>query len=138
MSDDFDFSSIAPDKPTWITMFQAIRANSDAPIRLNVKHAGDGNPAFVNARMKMQAARDRATGYERTAMLYAKHVIVSWENVCKPDGTPLPFSHEDCERLLSALLKAKRTDAIDYLVAFCSDADNFHDPVQPAADLGKG
>lgn len=137
MADDFDFSQIAPDKTAEITLFQEVRANCDEPIKLVVKHAGDGNPAFISARMKTAAAKDRTDSYERTARLYARHVVVGWKNVNKADGSTWAFSNADCEKLLLALLKAKRTDIVDYLVAFCINAENFHEPVQAAGELGK-
>lgn len=134
---DFDFSHIAPVKTAKLSLGTVVRwpATNPSPVVLEVRYAGDGNPEFMSARAKTPLAKDRISGFERVARLYARHVIVGWDNV----GIPVePFSPDRCEALLLALIRAHRTGVIDYISAFCTTEENFHDPIQSATDLGNG
>lgn len=130
---DFDFSHIAPVKTAEMSLGNNVRfpADNPEPIKLEVRYAGDGNDGYLNARLKMPPGKDRAERLAQMAKLYSRHVITGWKNVDKP------FTPVECEKLLMALVRAHRTDVLDYIVAFCTTEENFHDPVQSAADLGK-
>lgn len=130
----FDFDHLSPVKTARITLGATIRVPRDNPdpVVLVVRHAGDGNPAFMNANRSTPRASGRIPIYERMARLYAAHVIAGWENVGDKVYTP-----ELGEEMLLALIRAKRVDILDYISAFVADADNFGEPMASAADLGK-
>ena len=129
----FDFDHLSPVKTARITLGSTIRVPRDNPnpVVLVVRHAGDGNPAFMNANRSTPRATGRIPVYERMARLFACHVVVDWENVAET------YTPELGEQMLLALIRAKRTDVLDYLSAFTSDADNFTEPMASAVDLGK-
>lgn len=131
---DFDFTPIAPVKTAKLSLGSAGRwpLNNPNPVTLEVRHAGDGNPGYVSARMTTPAGKDRIGTYERLAKLYARHIVVGWENV-----GDVAFSPEAAERYLLALVRAQRTDILDYIAVFCVEAENFHEPIASATDLGK-
>lgn len=134
MDDDFDFTHIAPVKTAKLSLYSSVRwpAGSTETIKLEVRHAGDGNPGYLSARMATPVGKDRTGQYERLAKLYGRHVLTGWEGVGGKE-----FSAPAAERFLLALVRAQRHDIIDYITAFCVDADNFYGPVESAAALGK-
>ena len=130
---DFDFTHIAPVKTAELKLpIVRVPAGNPDTVKLIVRHAGDGNPGYVSARMTAPVAKDRHQRYEVTAKLYARHVIAGWENVGGKE-----FSAVAAESFLLALIRAARTDVIDYITAFCADADNFYEQIETAAELGK-
>lgn len=135
----FDFDHLAPIKTARLTL-SAIRVprTNESPVVLVLKHAGDGNHAFTNARAKTPPASGRIPSYERIARLYAKHVIVGWENVADDKGVPVAFTPELAEDMLIKLIHARRTGEIDLIAGFAGDADNFCDSLVSAGELGKG
>jgi hypothetical protein len=135
----FDFDHLAPTKTARLTL-SAIRIprTNESPVVLILKHAGDGNHAFTNARAKTPPTSGRIPSYERIARLYAKHVIVGWENVVDDKGVPIAFTHELAEDMLIKLIHARRMGEIDLIAGFAGDADNFCEPLVSAGELGKG
>jgi hypothetical protein len=135
----FDFDHLAPTKTARLTL-SAIRVprTNESPVVLILKHAGDGNHAFTNARAKTPPASGRIPQYERVARLYAKYVIVGWEHVLDERGAPVEYTAELGEDMLVKLINAKRTGEIDMIAAFAGEADNFCDPIVSASELGKG
>ena len=147
---EFNFKKHAPAaQATARYVFDAISDQADRPIALIVRHAGESNPAFVSAAFKAaNAARGRSRGSltpavvrldrEEDAALFAKTVVVSWENVPFVDGKPAPCEPEVVERFLMAVIDA-RPDVFDAFRAFCRSAENFRDAaVASAEELGKG
>ena len=136
----FDFDHLAPVKTAKLKLPSIIRWPRTSPhvIELELQHAGDGNPGYAAARLKTPVPSDRLAAYERIAKLFGEHVIVGWTGVLDDKGAPLPFSKAGATELLMALVRAKRHDILDWLHAFATDAENFHDPVALAEDVGKG
>lgn len=131
---DFDFTHIAPVKTAKLSLGTSARwpAGNPKAVVLEVRHAGDGNPGYLSARVSTPTATGRVASYERLAKIYARHILAGWENV-----GDVAFSPEAAEKYLLALVRASRMDVIDYIAAYCGDAENFHDPIASATDLGK-
>lgn len=114
------------------------------------RHAGESNPGFWSDSLKVaNLARSRSGGgaltqskideqRERTAKLYAKHVMTAWEHVCEEPGIPSPCTPDVVERCLLALA-ASRPDAFTALTNYFADADNFRDVApEPVKQTGNG
>lgn len=72
----------------------------------------------------------------QTVELFAKHVVVGWENVPGKDGGNERFTYEAAAELLLKLRDHKRRDIVLGVLAFAANADNFTPPVADAGDLG--
>lgn len=135
----FNFAHLAPVKTARLSLGAGVcTPGCDKPIALTVRHAGDGNVAYLNAVRTTPLAQDQDGANARLAKLLAKHIIAGWENVTTADGQPAPFTADAAEKLLLAFLSAHRSDVVRYVYAYASEPDNFHDPLPSAVDLGKG
>lgn len=125
---------------------------ADKPIVLIVKHAGRGNEPFMAAAFKQASTRQPVAGpslaadqasREEDAELFAKHVIVGWENV------PGAYDARRGQDFLGVLIQPRqggekdadygfRLAEFDRLRIFCRNTANFRDPAGSAEDLGKG
>lgn len=134
----FNFDHLAPVKTARLSLGLGVRTpGCDKPITLIVRHAGDGNPGWLNAVRTTPLAQDQDGANARLAKLIAKHAIVGWESVTAPDGSSIPFTADAAEKLLLAFISAHRSDVVRYVHAYATEPDNFHDPVPSAGDLGK-
>lgn len=83
--------------------------------RLHMKHAGEGNRAWMNAVQKWNAkhnmARRQARGgadfdelmRQRDVELYPKLVVTGWDDCFATDNSLVPFDEESCREFLAAL-----------------------------------
>ena len=103
------------------------------PVVLLLRYAGRSNAALVNAAAKAPGAPVTGTAAEqanagdlRLTTLYAKHVVVGWEDVTTEDGTPIAYTAELGEELLRFLvIDEERPDIFRALVFVANDADRF-------------
>lgn len=102
-------------------------------VKLHVLHAGETNVPYFNEVLRRQAKNARivsagrlnqqflAANRNEDRELFAKHILVGWENVCDTSGTEVPFSCENARDFLNAL-----PDWIfDEVRTFAANATNF-------------
>ena len=142
MSYDDLFDDLAPQGTVRFTL-DGVRVRSSKPVALVLRHAGESNTAFQNARRKADSQLKAHTGDATAEVLrpvliglFAKHVITGWENVVSADGNPTSYSADECEQFLTALAK-RGPDIVDAMISFAFRADNFRDPIGSAEALGK-
>lgn len=130
MSYDDCFDDLVP-VSTVRFVLDGVRVRADKPVALTLKHAGESNPGYFNARARLDAQLKASTGEPTSdAMrpllipIFAKHVIADWENVNGTDGKATKYSARECEELLSALAR-KRPDIVDRVMVFAMRPDNF-------------
>jgi len=145
-------ASVATDITARYTLW-ALTTDHSKPVVLIVRPAAAPNAAFMNAafkslntevagagRKKLSEERLHATNVE-AAELYAKYVIVGWENVRDDDGEYPEWSPGAAAEFLSALIQPPPNGRPDLFIAlrnFCGDIENFRAPVVDAGELGKG
>lgn len=121
-----------------------------------VKPATEANAAFRNAMFKSgddprlkgfgrKASPERAdANREIYAEIYAKTVVVGWDNVWE-DGKPADFSTTKCLELMKSLIRRRPDGSAPHAVvfttlrAFCEDDGNFGDATSTdSTGLSKG
>lgn len=133
--DAFDY--LCPEGTARYTLSQVRSTSKAPPITLLVKHAGESNERYQNALVKAPVLG--AEDAKRQGLtLFARYVIVGWENVLDLEGKALPYTPEGGEELLLKLVdkRARRGDIVARLISFANNADNFRDEVVDAGDLG--
>lgn len=113
----------------------AISDDRSRPITLRVLYAG--NPGFQNALAKLPNGLRGQAGTEAMAALFVDHCLVGWENV-EFDGSPVPFSKEEGQKFLSALILPRPNgcpEVFDRILAFVRNAENFRGPIASADPL---
>jgi hypothetical protein len=95
----------------------------------HVLRAFPGNAAYRRAMERetraLRAAADSGTLGEAEsvsilASVYSRTIVLKWEDVTGEDGQPLPFSPENCEKILKDL-----PDLFSKIREFCEDYRNF-------------
>lgn len=126
----------------------SISADLDSPITLLLRHAGNGNPGYMNAMLKSAQRATSGGGLllaiqqdrENDVDIFAEHVIVGWKNVSW-DGEPCTFSVTECARFLRELILPPpdgRPDIFDRVRGFARNPENFRGTLAKPADVGKG
>lgn len=148
MSSNFDddtlFGDLVPQGTIRVTLPEVL-VRSDKPLVLVMRHAGESNHAFMNAKRKMDNSL-RSFGdtpppeviRERLIGVFAKTVIVGWENANGKDGKPIPFSPDEVEACLLALVKRKRPDLVEKAMLPALKAEHFAEGAGTAESLGNG
>lgn len=142
---DFDalFDKLAPHGTVRYTL-TGVCVYSAAPVVLVLKHAGESNTPYMNALRKQDATREASSGgadpeiiKTQLIELFAKHVVVAWENVHLANGQSMPCTPDQVSKFLTAMAR-KNVDIFGRIVAFARDADNFRDaPAIDSEALGK-
>lgn len=146
----FELGYLKPKNTVWHTLERVhIPASNPLPVRLELKSAGRINAEYTNALLKLNNDRAQeglavtAAGLEasdaRHLKLFARHVVVGWDEVRNADGSPMPFSAGDCEELLIEIaIGQKSPDIVAGLNARASDQNNFREqPMGSPEALGK-
>jgi hypothetical protein len=131
------FESLAPTLRTRTFTLDGVHVRCEKPVVLTVRHAGQGNPAFESAQLKLFRERQAHAGGSPTpqrieanrlleAKLLAATVVTGWENVIRADGVLTPMTPDLVEELLSAMIR-RRVDMFIAFAAYCYNADNFRD-----------
>ncbi len=110
-----------------------IPESNPRPVVLLLRYAGRSNAALVNASAKAPAAAANGSAAEqanagdlRLAELYAKHVVVGWDDVTADDGTPIAYTPALGEELLKFLiLEEERPDIFRTLAYAANSAELF-------------
>lgn len=142
---DIDFSHLTPTGTARFTLTGVcVPRTNPVSTTLVMKHAGRSNAGFTNAIMKIEGETGGArtvhtldVGDEKSAAIFARHVVVGWEGPLGADGKPLPCTPENVQKLFAALIAAKRPDLVRAAFAFAGDADNFSDAAASSENLGK-
>lgn len=102
---------------------------------LTVKPATRANTKFTNAQLALALPYQRQLSAKRLSAeriasfrdaskpLYARHIIVGWENIVDTNGKTVPFDQDVCLQFLNAL----PDQTFDDLISFCEDENNFRD-----------
>jgi hypothetical protein len=142
MSFDDCFDDLVPQGTVRFTL-DGVLVRSTKPAVLVLKHAGEANAPYFNARAKIDAQLKATTGdVTGNAMrpllipIFAKHVIAGWDNVNDEAGKPLAFNATVCAAFLTSLA-AKRPDIVDRAFVFAMIPDNFTGQIDAEA-LGNG
>ncbi len=122
-----------------------VPAENARPVVLLLKYAGRSNTAFVNAAAKAPAVSGAGSNAEqatasdlRLVPLYARHVVVGWENVSTEQGGEIVYTPDDCEELLRFLIvDEERPDIFRALAFVANDADRFVAKRVDAGAVGK-
>lgn len=123
--------------------FRRLSPNIDKPIRLELKHLGSLNPAYVDAAFKRRVDADvpgsQFIAHDRDQDLadIAAFCAVSWENVAD-GGKPVECTPENVAKFLSFALANGYDDELAELRAFAKSVGNFREALPSASDLGKG
>lgn len=145
----FDLGYLKPKGTIWHTLDRVhIPQSNPNPVRLEMLPATRANEAFTNGMFKLKRETnapeiDSAAGLDasddRQCRLFAKAVIVGWDEVKNEAGEPLPFSAADAIDLLTHIaIEQRRPDIVHGAFAKAYNPDNFRDgPVGTAEDLGK-
>ena len=120
----------------------------DEPV-FQVRTTADPNHQYRNGLMaKANRGRGKIRGNQRENYaeidkvqneidmdLFPKHVIVGWDRVNDPDGSPVEFNEANCRQLLGIL---DSIGQFDPLRAFCMDVTNFYEDalVDPSEAAG--
>jgi hypothetical protein len=138
------FNDLRPHGTVRFTL-QGVNVRSQRPLVLIMQHAGESNPAFMNARRKAEnqlraTAGDPTNEQTREALIpvFAETVIVGWEEVIGKDGQPIAFSPHEVESLLSVLNRKGAGDLIARAFNYALDADHFRAPLGTVEALGNG
>ena len=123
-----------------------IDSASNKPVVLVMKHAGETNRPYINAKRRVDSTLKSNSGplqgarfRELLIPIFARHVIVGWENVVEDDGTTPPCTPEKIEEFLSFLASDEGggADIVEFAMGFAFEANNFRDaPIGDARDLG--
>lgn len=117
-----------------------------APLALIMRHAGESNPAYMNARRKAELqlkaygdAAPLATTLDLLIPVFAQTVIENWENAVGRDGKPIPYTADEGEACLRAIAK-RSPDVVNRALGHAVPADHFRDALPPGAveALGNG
>lgn len=113
------------------------------PSVLHMRHAGEGNPGWINAVAKHAAAnatRSRSGKQsnaevardlvDRDCTLYPRHNVVGWDNVFDIKGERVPFSVEACTKLFRALPRW----ILDEIRLFALTPENFVEQGTPTPE----
>lgn len=146
MSNNFDLDMFDAQAPVGTVRFvlNGFYVRSDKPMALIMRHAGESNPAYINARRKMD---NLLKGYgdeippdvmrDHLIPVFAKTVIVDWENVIGRDSKPVPCVPDEVEALLRALAK-RNGDVVFRAFNQAFPADHFREGFGSAEALGNG
>ncbi len=149
MSNKFNLGYLKPKGTVWHTLDRVhIPPANPNPARLELKPAGRGNPELVSALFKLQddpKAADASSvdglnaSDARHSKIFAKHVIVGWDEVRDESMEPMPFSAKDVEELLVTIaIEQQSPDVVAGVFATARDLNNFRDdPVADGESLGK-
>lgn len=109
-----------------------IEVNGVSPT-LTLKPTTQSNERYFNAVLKDATKSAKKTGgtglnsgalnesRDRDRELFARFVVVGWENVMDGTGSPVPFSPDACEKFLAALPDWK----FDDIRTYCGRPQNF-------------
>lgn len=97
---------------------------SEAVLILNGKRKNPGTQSAEQKRKAMK--RDRMDDRR----LFAKYVVVGWENVLNREGVPVPFSKGACEELILGVPDW----VFDRMRVFCMRNENFLDDDEDLGD----
>jgi hypothetical protein len=146
MSSNFDddmFDSIAPRGTVEFTL-DGVYVRGDQPLVLQMRHAGESNPEYMNARRKVDNALRATTGDPSNAEVrrvlipvFAETVITGWRNAIGRDGKPIPYNADEGAAFLRVLVR-KNGDIVSRAMAYALDADRFRAPIGTAEALGNG
>ncbi len=107
-------------------------------LKFKVRRTGGKNSEFaetVEAAMRpirrqfaagKKDKRLKQKAMEEMVKLYSEHIVVGWEgsDIVDEEGNPLPFSSENCFKVLSAL-----PEIMDWVVTAARDADTFREEI---------
>lgn len=146
----FNLSYLKPDKTVWHTLARVhVPPSNPLPVRLELRSSGRVNAEYTAAILKLDreqpidGAPTTVAAIEssdaRRIKLFARHVVVGWDEVRNEDGAPMPFSVRDVEDLLMAIsIEQKRPDLVAPAIARAADPANFDEhPAGSAEALGK-
>lgn len=102
-------------------------------LTLHCVPAGTQNKELTNASLKRRAQQPRAgtltaetldDAMLAVAELYPEHVIRGWENVFDDEGKPVPYSVEECRKVLG-IVQELAPDHLTEFASWAQELDNF-------------
>jgi hypothetical protein len=153
---EFQFKQSTSSRDTARFVLSALSPDPKNPITLIVRHAGIGNEAFMTAVLAQQELPSRRNvllaaqeARETDAGVFARTVVIGWENVTTRDGQSAPATPEAFERFLLQWCAprmasekdvdyAQRVGLYDRFRTFCRSLAEFRDELPDAETLGKG
>lgn len=108
------------------------------PVRLEIRSSGRINADYTSAMLKLGKDRENEgapstaaaldAGDSRTLKLFARHIVVGWENVVDAEGKPMTFTQQGAEDLLLwVAIEQKSPDLVAPLIAYAAESNNFRD-----------
>lgn len=146
----FKLGHLKPKHTVWHTLERVhLPASNPLPVRLEIQSSGRINAEYTSAILKLGRDREQegepgtAAGLDtsdtRSLKLFARHVVVGWDEVRSELGEPMPFSARDAEELLLEIaIEQKSPDIVAPLLARAADPNNFREsPIGDPETLGK-
>jgi hypothetical protein len=112
----------------------------DPPVKLTVRPASEANKKYFNAVIQLSKKRSgKKSSISLKSIeddrkddlpLFAKYIIVGWEDCVDANGNEVGFSTEECEEFLNHL----PAYLFNQLRVFCSDITNFYPEEEDVSD----
>lgn len=141
---------LKPKNTVWHTLERVhIPPNNPAPVRIEIQSSGRINADYTSAVLRLNKEREQegaagtSAGLEasdaRQLKLFAKHVVVGWDEVKDEQMQSMPFNARDIEDLLLAIsIDQKSPDIVAGLIYRAADQNNFREqPLGSPEALGK-
>lgn len=146
----FNLGYLKPKNTVWHTLVGVhVPPSNPMPVRLELKSSGRINAECTSAKLTLKHACEQegevttAAGLDardaRQVKIFARHVVVGWDEVRDENLQPMVFNASDVEELLLDIaIEQKSSGLLSSAIALADDDSKFRDqPTGSPEALGK-